>query len=193
MPLWWLKYATHWPWFLKLGLLNFRQPPFLHWPVLVGGPTVGSKSKVVLAPLTPIVSLSALPSKFVQEAPPHPVASTTLPPYEGPGKGAGAGDKERGAVVFASSASQFLFALPIALWSDRGSRVRVGAFTLLWFAAVVPLMGLAHSVWVFTGLAVQLTRRATPAAAMRLFSYSITYIALLFGAMALDQLLRSGL
>jgi protoheme IX farnesyltransferase len=46
---------------------------------------------------------------------------------------------------------------------------------------------------IFTGLAVQLTRRATPAAAMRLFSYSITYIALLFGAMALDQLLRSGL
>jgi protoheme IX farnesyltransferase len=46
---------------------------------------------------------------------------------------------------------------------------------------------------VFTGLAVQLTRRTTPAAAMRLFSYSITYITLLFGAMALDQLLRSGL
>jgi len=46
---------------------------------------------------------------------------------------------------------------------------------------------------IFTGLAVQLTRHTTPAAAMRLFSYSITYISLLFGAMALDQLLRSGL
>ena len=46
---------------------------------------------------------------------------------------------------------------------------------------------------IFTGLAVQLTRQTTPAAAMRLFSYSITYISLLFGAMALDQLLRSGL
>jgi protoheme IX farnesyltransferase len=46
---------------------------------------------------------------------------------------------------------------------------------------------------VFTGMAFQLTRRTTPAAAMRLFSYSITYITLLFGAMALDQLLRSGL
>ena len=33
-------------------------------------------------------------------------------------------------------------------------------------------------------------QRARP---MRLFSYSITYISLLFGAMALDQLLRSGL
>jgi len=57
----------------------------------------------------------------------------------------------------------------------------------LYLVAAVVLGG------IFTGLAVQLTRRATPAAAMRLFSYSITYIALLFGAMALDQLLRSGL
>jgi ABC-type branched-subunit amino acid transport system ATPase component/sugar phosphate permease len=32
--------------------------------------------------------------------------------------------------------------------------VRVGAFTLLWFAAIVPLMGMAHSVWIFAGLAV---------------------------------------
>jgi len=46
---------------------------------------------------------------------------------------------------------------------------------------------------VFTGLSLQLIRKTTPAAAMRLFSYSITYISLLFGAMALDQLLRSGL
>ncbi len=63
-------------------------------------------------------------------------------------------DAALGAVVFASSASQFLFALPIALWSDRGSRVRIGALTLLLFSAVVPLMGLARTVWVFTGLAV---------------------------------------
>ncbi|HEX4818829.1 MAG TPA: heme o synthase [Acidimicrobiales bacterium] len=46
---------------------------------------------------------------------------------------------------------------------------------------------------IFTGLCLQLIRKTTPAAAMRLFSYSITYISLLFGAMALDQLLRSGL
>jgi len=46
---------------------------------------------------------------------------------------------------------------------------------------------------VFMALALQLLRNATPAAAMRLFTYSITYITLLFGAMALDQLLRSGL
>jgi protoheme IX farnesyltransferase len=45
---------------------------------------------------------------------------------------------------------------------------------------------------VFTGFAVQLLRRSTPKAAMRLFSWSITYVTLLFGAIALDQLLRSG-
>ena len=46
---------------------------------------------------------------------------------------------------------------------------------------------------VFTGFAVQLLRDPTPGRAMRLFAWSISYISLLFGAMALDQLLRSGL
>ena len=45
---------------------------------------------------------------------------------------------------------------------------------------------------VFTWMAVELRRNATPKLAMRLFSYSITYITLLFGAMALDQLVRAG-
>jgi protoheme IX farnesyltransferase len=81
---------------------------------------------------------------------------------------------------------------------------RILSYTLvLWGLTIVfdPVAGMGDLYLVsavvlggiFTGLAVQLTRRATPAAAMRLFSYSITYIALLFGAMALDQLLRSGL
>jgi protoheme IX farnesyltransferase len=43
---------------------------------------------------------------------------------------------------------------------------------------------------VFTGFAVQLLRTGTPAVAMRLFSWSITYVTLLFGAMAADQLIR---
>jgi cytochrome c oxidase cbb3-type subunit 3 len=34
------------------------------------------------------------------------VAGTTLPPYQGPGKGPGGGDKERGAVVFASACAR---------------------------------------------------------------------------------------
>jgi protoheme IX farnesyltransferase len=45
---------------------------------------------------------------------------------------------------------------------------------------------------VFTYLAVQLRKDATPKMAMRLFGWSITYITLLFGAMAVDQLVRSG-
>jgi protoheme IX farnesyltransferase len=45
---------------------------------------------------------------------------------------------------------------------------------------------------VFTYRAVRLLRDSTPAVAMRVFTWSITYITLLFGAMAVDQLIRSG-
>jgi protoheme IX farnesyltransferase len=45
---------------------------------------------------------------------------------------------------------------------------------------------------VFTGYALRLLRTESTAVAMRLFHWSITYITLLFGAIALDQLLRSG-
>lgn len=44
----------------------------------------------------------------------------------------------------------------------------------------------------FTWLAIRLIRTPTPKVAMRLFSYSITYVTLLFGAMALDQFVRFG-
>src|SRR5947208_2808766 len=44
LPLWWFTYATHWPWFLKDGLLKFFQPPFLHCALLVGGPTFAAAS-----------------------------------------------------------------------------------------------------------------------------------------------------
>ena len=46
---------------------------------------------------------------------------------------------------------------------------------------------------VFTGLAVALLRDPTTARAMRLFTFSITWVTLLFAAMALDVLVRSGL
>ena len=45
---------------------------------------------------------------------------------------------------------------------------------------------------VFTWLAARLLSDHSPKAAMRLFSWSITYIVLLFGAMAVDQVLRTG-
>lgn len=44
---------------------------------------------------------------------------------------------------------------------------------------------------VFTGLAVRLWRHPTTQAAMKVFTWSITYITLLFGAMAVDVLVRN--
>jgi hypothetical protein len=79
-----LTNATHWPWFLNFGFVNVRQPPCLHWlfavGVVDGGAAAASKSYVVLLPLTPIVSLSALPSMLVHAAPPQPAARMTPPP-----------------------------------------------------------------------------------------------------------------
>jgi protoheme IX farnesyltransferase len=44
---------------------------------------------------------------------------------------------------------------------------------------------------IFTWLAVKLLRDPTTKRAMQVFGYSITYITLLFGAMAVDQLVRN--
>ena len=44
----------------------------------------------------------------------------------------------------------------------------------------------------FTYLAVQVLRTESPKQAMRLFTYSITYVTLLFGAMVVDVLVRHG-
>jgi len=82
--------------------------------------------------------------------------------------------------------------------------VQIVAYTLVLCAVSVAFapvagMGLLYLVSavvlgaVFTGFALQLLRDPTPGRAMRLFAWSISYISLLFGAMALDQLLRSGL
>lgn len=46
---------------------------------------------------------------------------------------------------------------------------------------------------IFTYLAIKLWLDATSQAAMRVFAWSISYITLLFGAIAVDELLRSGL
>ncbi len=46
---------------------------------------------------------------------------------------------------------------------------------------------------VFTFQTVRLLVDPTPARAMRVFGYSITYVTLLFGAMAVDQLVRTGI
>jgi protoheme IX farnesyltransferase len=102
--------------------------------------------------------------------------------------------------------------------SLRRTSVRILGYTLLLWALTVlfsPVAGMGHLYLgaalvlgaVFTAYAVRLVRLHDPrlavsaggvaevevrASAMRLFTWSITYITLLFGAMALDQLLRSG-
>jgi heme o synthase len=103
--------------------------------------------------------------------------------------------------------------------SLRRTSSRILLYTLLLWALTVafsPVAGMGHLYLgaaivlggVFTWYAVRLVRTPDPhlalgggagaaevevrATAMRLFTWSITYITLLFGAMALDQLLRSG-
>jgi ABC-type branched-subunit amino acid transport system ATPase component/sugar phosphate permease len=61
-------------------------------------------------------------------------------------------DAEFGAAIFAASATQIGIGLPVALASDRGSRVKVAAFCLLVFAVSVPLQGLVESIWLYAFL-----------------------------------------
>jgi protoheme IX farnesyltransferase len=93
--------------------------------------------------------------------------------------------------------------LPVVA-SLRTTAVRIVGYTvLLWaltllFSPVAGMGGLYLAAAVILGgaylwLAVGLLRQPTSERAMRLFGWSITYITLLFGAMALDQLVRSGL
>jgi protoheme IX farnesyltransferase len=103
--------------------------------------------------------------------------------------------------------------------SVRRTSVRILGYTLLLWALTVlfsPVAGMGHLYLgsalvlggIFTWYAVRLLRMPEPgvaltaaggtgevqvrATAMRLFTWSITYITLLFGAMAVDQLVRSG-
>ena len=108
--------------------------------------------------------------------------------------------------------------LPVVA-SLRRTSERILAYTLLLWALTVafsPIAGMGHLYLgsaivlggIFTWFAVRLLQMPDPgvgvaasggaaelavrATAMRLFAWSITYISLLFGAMAVDQLLRSG-
>jgi protoheme IX farnesyltransferase len=92
--------------------------------------------------------------------------------------------------------------LPVVA-SLRTTAVRILGYTLLLWALTVlfaPVAGMGHLDLgsalvlgaVFTWYAARLLRDRTPQAAMRVFTWSITYITLLFGAIAVDQLIRSG-
>jgi protoheme IX farnesyltransferase len=70
----------------------------------------------------------------------------------------------------------------VLLWVITLLFAPVGGMGGIYLAAAILLGG------VFTYQAVQLLRSGSPAGAMRLFGYSITYLTLLFSAMALDQL-----
>jgi protoheme IX farnesyltransferase len=89
--------------------------------------------------------------------------------------------------------------LPVVASFDETAKRIVGYTVVLW-AVSLAFWPLGHMGWIyaaaavalgatFTGKAVQLARSHRPESAMRLFHFSITYITLLFGAMALDQLL----
>ena len=90
-----------------------------------------------------------------------------------------------------------------AVVSLRATAVRMLGYTLLLWALTIVLapvadMGALYLISaivlgaVFTGMAVAVLRQPDPARAMRLFGWSITYIVLLFGAMAADELVRNG-
>lgn len=88
--------------------------------------------------------------------------------------------------------------------SRRETTVQILVYTLVVWALALLFWPVADMGWVygaaalvlgavFTGLAVRLLRDPTTARAMRLFTFSITWVTLLFAAIALDVLLRSGL
>ena len=89
--------------------------------------------------------------------------------------------------------------LPVVATFDETARRIVGYTVVLWAVTVAfwPLgamgpiyLGAAVVLGaMFTWKAVKLARSRVPDSAMRLFNFSITYITLLFGAMAADQLL----
>jgi heme o synthase len=74
----------------------------------------------------------------------------------------------------------------LVLWALSLLFSPVAAMGPIYLVSAVALGGM------FTWYAVQLHRSPTPERAMRLFVWSITYVTLLFGAMAVDQLVRSG-
>ncbi len=74
----------------------------------------------------------------------------------------------------------------LLLWALTLLFDAVGHLGVIYLASAVVLGG------VFTYLAVQVLRTESPKQAMRLFTYSITYVTLLFGAMVIDVLVRHG-
>jgi len=79
-----------------------------------------------------------------------------------------------------------ILAYTVVLWALTLVFSPVADMGLVYLGSAVVLGG------AYVGLAVRLLREPTAKLAMGLFSWSITYITLLFGAMALDQLVQGG-
>jgi protoheme IX farnesyltransferase len=80
-----------------------------------------------------------------------------------------------------------ILAYTVVLWALSLLFAPVADMGVIYLGAAVALGA------IFTGLAVDVVRRPDAARSMRLFGWSISYIVLLFGAMAADELVRSGL
>ena len=92
--------------------------------------------------------------------------------------------------------------LPVVA-SLKTTAARIVLYTLLLWALTLVFAPVAGMGWlylgaavllggVFAGLAVRVFRRPEPQRAMRLFGWSITYVTLLFAAMAVDEVVRNG-
>ncbi|HZQ28650.1 MAG TPA: heme o synthase [Acidimicrobiales bacterium] len=88
------------------------------------------------------------------------------------------------AMVSIGKTARQIVVYTIILWATSLLFASVGGMGLIYLGAAV-VLGAA-----FLLQALQLRRDGTPKRAMRLFSYSISYVTLLFGAMAVDQLVH---
>ena len=91
------------------------------------------------------------------------------------------------AVVSLRAAAARMLGYTVLLWGLTIVFAPVADMGALYLTSAVVLGA------VFTGMAIDVLRRPEPARAMRLFGWSITYIVVLFGAMAADELVRNGL
>jgi protoheme IX farnesyltransferase len=90
------------------------------------------------------------------------------------------------AVASLGTTARQILVYTVALWAISLAFAQVGGMGMLYWAAAVILGA------VFLLYAVRLYRDQTVARAMKLFAYSISYVTLLFSAMAIDQLVRHG-
>lgn len=92
--------------------------------------------------------------------------------------------------------------LPVVV-SLKKTASRIVAYTLLLWGLTLVFTPIAHMGWLYLGaavllgatfvaLAIRVCRRPEPQLAMRLFGWSITYVTLLFAAMAADEVIRNG-